>query len=123
MDLDVAFAAYYNVRMLVVLVGKEVEREDYGAVGRVLEGYHAVGGVPGLDAAEDIFDCGLCEQIVMLWVEGAYGGLWTLAFCGLGWVYLCFSSWPRPAVTRERGKNETGRAAMTKSQYRAFKLG
>lgn len=100
-DLDVAFAAYYNVRMFIVLVGEEVEREDYRAIGRVLKGHHAVGGVPGLDTAKNIFDRGLCEQVVMLWVEGAYGGLWLLALCRLISIYLCFSSWPRPAVTRE----------------------
>lgn len=45
MDFDVALAADDDVWVLGVLVGEEVEGEDYGAVGRVFKGDDAVGGV------------------------------------------------------------------------------
>ena len=42
MDVEVSFSAEKKVGKFVVAIGKKIESEDNGAVGRVLEGDNAV---------------------------------------------------------------------------------
>lgn len=56
LDAHVGLAADEDVRVAVLEVGEEVEREDDGAVGRVLDGHDAIVGGAGLDGREDVFD-------------------------------------------------------------------
>lgn len=56
-------------------VREEIQREDYGAIGGVLEGHDAVCGLSGLYGGEDVFD-GCQRPDVVLWSwEVAEGGL------------------------------------------------
>lgn len=72
-QIDLVADDYVRVRSM--LVSKEVQRRDDGAIGRVLEGYDAVVKAVGLDCCEDCFDVGLGSQVILVWVEGLKGGL------------------------------------------------
>jgi hypothetical protein len=73
---DVRLAADLDVGVLLLRVGEEVEGENYGTVGGVLEGDDAAGCGARLDGGEDVFDGGDGREGVGRGGEGVESSLW-----------------------------------------------
>jgi hypothetical protein len=73
---DEALAADEDVWVFSLEVGEEVQGEDYGAVGRILEGDHAAVCGAVLDCGEDIFYRNFRGECVGIRVEDVEGRLW-----------------------------------------------
>lgn len=70
------------------MVGEEVEGEDYGAVGGVLEGDDALGRGAGLNRGEDVFDAACWDEFVVgLFRESERGRLRCGEFSVLGGIF------------------------------------
>lgn len=107
--------------MTAISVGKEVERENHRAIGRVLEWDDASCCCAGLDCGEDVVDVDLGPNVVSILVELLKGGLvWVVSMrstvegmavldackrpLGQGRQQLAFQPWFRDAPARDVSK-------------------
>lgn len=81
-----------DIGIPAVQVRKEVQREDYGAIGGVFKWDDAVCGLSGLYGGEDVFDCGQRPDIVFWSREMPEGGLERDWISGLEVTIAIFSA-------------------------------
>lgn len=72
---NVRLATDNDVRILVLQVGKKVQREDYRAIGRVFKRNHATIGGTFLDRGENVLNGDDRGNGKILLVKGIEGGL------------------------------------------------
>ena len=62
MHREIVLPTHHNVRIEVISISEEVERANYGTVGRILNGYHRVVHLISLHGCKDISEGGFWEE-------------------------------------------------------------